>query len=97
MAPILQLWFFQAQDMSVPVVSFNIAQTSICTSCLYYMHNLIQFWFVTMPRVMFIDKQLVNVIVLFWLWLRLCANDDENVILWVIEIFCGKEKKKFQK
>lgn len=31
--PILQLWFFQAQDISVPVVSLRMAQISIWTSC----------------------------------------------------------------
>lgn len=32
MRPILQLWFFHAQDINVPVVSFSIAHISICTS-----------------------------------------------------------------
>lgn len=32
MSPILQLWFFHAQDINVPVVSFSMAQMSICTS-----------------------------------------------------------------
>lgn len=31
-SPILVAWFFQAQDINVPVVSFKIAQISICTS-----------------------------------------------------------------